>query len=244
VRAALAALLLAALVAVPAVSARRDSTLTVYAASSLTDAFPRISKAPRYSFGGSDELYAQLAAGAPADVFASASPKWTQLARSKGKVLEPVWFATNRLVLVVPRSNPAHLGSVFGLRRHGIKLVIGSSTVPIGAYTRKVLARLGLSPVLRNVVSEEPDVRSILAKVALGEADAGFVYVTDARTVQAKTRTIAIPARGQPSVHYELAVAKSSGNRAAARAFVRRVLSTAGRRVLLRAGFGVPPMKR
>jgi molybdate transport system substrate-binding protein len=249
VRATLAVLLVAALV-VPVAFARRDgergrdSTLTVYAASSLTDAFPRISKAPRYSFGGSDELYAQLAAGAPADVFASASPKWTQLARSKSLVLQPVWFATNRLVLVVPRSNPAHLRSVFGLRRHGIKLVIGSSTVPIGSYTRKVLARLGLSAVLRNVVSEEPDVRSILAKVALGEADAGFVYVTDARTVRAKTRTIAIPARGQPSVRYELAVVKSSGNRAAARAFVHRVLSAAGRRVLLGAGFGVPPKKR
>lgn len=242
-RAALAALLVAALV-VPAAFARRESTVTVYAASSLTDAFPRISKAPRYSFGGSDELYAQLAAGAPADVFASASPKWTRLARSKGLVLRPVWFATNRLVLVVPRSNPAHVRSVFGLRRRGIKLVIGSATVPIGSYTRKVLARLGLSAVLKNVVSEEPDVRSILAKVALGEADAGFVYVTDARTVRTKTRTIAIPARGQPSVRYELAVVKSSGNRAAAQAFVRRVLSPAGRRVLIRAGFGVPPRKR
>ena len=177
-------------------------------------------------------------------MFASASPKWTRLARSKGLVLKPVWFATNRLVLVVPRSNPAHLRSVFGLRRRGIKLVIGSPTVPIGSYTRKVLARLGLSPVLRNVVSEEPDVRSILAKVALGEADAGFVYVTDARTVRTKTRSIAIPARGQPSVRYEIAVLKSSGNRAAAQAFVRRVLGAFGRRALLRAGFGVPPKKR
>ena len=242
-KAAAAALLVAALV-VPAASARRDSTVTVYAAASLTDAFPRISKAPRYSFGGSDELYAQLAAGAPADVFASASPKWTRLARSKGLVLRPVWFATNRLVLVVPRSNPAHLRSVFGLRRSRIKLVVGSSTVPIGAYTRKVLARLRLSAALRNVVSEEPDVRSILAKVALGEADAGFVYVTDARTVRAKTRTIAIPARGQPSVRYEIAVVKSSGRRAAAQAFVRRVLGPVGRRQLRLAGFGLPPKRR
>jgi molybdate transport system substrate-binding protein len=107
-----------------------------------------------------------------------------------------------------------------------------------------VLARLGLSAVLRNVVSEEPDVRSILAKVALGEADAGFVYVTDARTVRTKVRAIAIPARGQPSVRYEVAVVKSSGNRTSAQAFVRRVLSPAGRRVLLRAGFGLPPGKR
>jgi molybdate transport system substrate-binding protein len=224
--------------------AQREASITVYAAASLTDAFPRISKAPRYSFGGSDQLYAQIAAGAPADVFASASPKWTQLAFSKGLVRRPVWFATNRLVLVVPRSNPAHLRSVFDLRRSGIKLVVGSPTVPIGSYTRQVLHNLGLTSVLKNVVSEEPDVRSILAKVALGEADAGFVYVTDARTVASKVRTIALPASSQAKVRYELAVVKSSHGAAAAQAFVRRVLSAAGRKQLLRAGFGVPPKKR
>ena len=148
-------------------------------------------------------------------------------------------------MLVVPRSNPAHLQSVYGLRRSGIKLVIGSATVPVGSYTRKVLARLGLSAVLSNVVSEEPDVRSILAKVALGEADAGLrVRHGRAHGARRRREAIAIPARGQPSVRYEIAVVKSSGNRPRPQAFVRRVLSVAGRRVLLRAGFGVPPKRR
>ncbi len=219
-----------------------SAALNIYAAASLTGVFPAINGSEHYQFGGSDQLYAQIAAGAPADVFASASPKWTQLALAKGLVSQPVTFATNRLVLVVPPSNPAGIHSVFDLRRKGIRLVVGAAAVPIGSYTRQILKNLGLSGVLSNVVSNEPDVRSILGKVALGEADAGFVYQTDARTADVKA--ITLPAWAQPPVRYEIAVLKSSPNQAAAQAFVRRVLSKAGRALLVKAGFGVPWLGR
>ena len=92
---------------------------------------------------------------------------------------------TNRLVLIVPRSNPAGLRSVYDLRRKDVKLVVGEARVPVGTYTRQVLRRLGTLSVLDKVVSEEPDVKGVVAKVALGQADAGFVYATDARVAVA-----------------------------------------------------------
>jgi molybdate transport system substrate-binding protein len=117
--------------------------------------------------------------------------------------------------------------------------VIGAPNVPIGAYTRRVLARLGLSRVLSKVVSEEPDVKSIVAKVALGEADAGFVYRTDVRPVSARVRGIAIPASAQPTVRYQVAVVRASRNKAAARRWVQ-MLATGkrARAMLTQAGFG------
>jgi molybdate transport system substrate-binding protein len=214
--------------------------LTVLAASSLTDVLPKIDSAPRYSFAGSDVLAAQIEQGAPADVFAAASPKYPELLSRKGLVSKPVVFASNRLVLITPASNPARIRNVFDLRRKGVKLVIGDSSVPVGAYTRKVLARLGLTKALANVVSNEQNVRDVLAKVALGEADAGFVYVTDTKAAAAKLKTIALPARGQPVVEYELAAVASSKNRRAAASFVREVLSRRGQKLLVAAGFGLP----
>src|SRR5207244_2797214 len=112
--------------------------------------------------------------------------------------------------------------------RRGIKLVVGSPTAPIGEYTRAVLRKLRLTDALSNVVSEETDVRSILAKVALGEADAGFVYSTYARTAARKVHVVSIPASGQPVVRYGIAVVKSTRDRVAAVAFVDEVLSRAG----------------
>jgi molybdate transport system substrate-binding protein len=221
-------------------AAASSPRLTVFAASSLATVFPRVDRAPRYDFDGSDRLYAQLDAGAPADVFAAASPKYAQLAFEKGLVLKPVVFATNSLVLIVPAANPAHIRKPADLRRKGIKLVIGAAGVPIGDYTRKVLARMGLGAALKNVVSEERDARSILAKVSLGEADAGFVYVTDARVAGSRVHSLTLPAQAQPTVKYEIAVVKASANRAAAQAFVRRVLGAAGQGQLRRAGFGAP----
>ena len=118
--------------------------------------------------------------------------------------------------------------------------MIGTAQVPIGAYTRRVLRRLGMTGVLSKVVSEEPDVKSIVGKVALGEADAGFVYRTDVQPVKDRVRAIAIPARAQPKVRYEIAVVKSSRNKAVARAWVRMILTSAGaRRLLKQAGFGL-----
>ena len=105
-------------------------------------------------------------------------------------------FATNTVVLIVPRANPARIHSVYDLQRDGIKLVVGAAGVPIGDYTRKLLANLDLSSVLKNVVSYEDDVKLVVAKVALGEADAGFVYRTDVRPVGNKVFRIAVPGEG------------------------------------------------
>jgi molybdate transport system substrate-binding protein len=217
-----------------------EPRLRIYAASSLTEVFPRIDRRPSYSFAGSNQLALQVRQGAPADVFASAAPTFTQDLFRERRVERPRMFASNSLVLAIPRSNPAGLRSVFDLRRPGVKLVIGTASVPIGAYTRRVLRNLGLTGVLSNLVSEEPDVKSIVGKVALGEADAGFVYRTDVQPVRDRVRAIQIPARGQPKVRYELAVVRSSRNKAAARAWVRMILTNVrARRLLRQAGFGL-----
>src|SRR5213593_3244121 len=129
----------------PAGAGPRAEVPTVFAASSLTNVFPQIDATARYSFGGSNQLAFQIQQGAPADVFAAARPQYPQKLYAAGLVEQPVIFATNRLVLAVPRRNPAHIKSVFDLRRRRIRLVVGDPAVPIGAYTQKVLSRLGLS---------------------------------------------------------------------------------------------------
>ena len=130
---------------------------------------------------------------------------------------------------------------MYDLRRGGLRVVIGDTTVPIGSYTRQILDALGITAdVMKNVVSEETDVKGIVAKVALGEADAGFVYGTDAKSVASKVRVVSLPAWAQPPIRYELAVVKASSHQSSARAFVKRVLSKPGRLALQRAGFGVP----
>jgi molybdate transport system substrate-binding protein len=235
--------LLVALVAALAVpsSTAAGGGLTVFAAASLSDVFPRIDRAPRYSFGGSDQLALQLRQGAPADVYAAASPKYPDVLYREGVVRKPRVFATNRLVVLVPRANPARIRTVYDLRRKGVKVVIGNASVPIGAYAHQVLTRLRIArAVLANVVSEEPDVKGIVAKVALGEADAGFVYATDARTAAKRAKAIALPRRAQPPIRYEIALVGSTKHLRAARAFVARVLSKRGRLELRRAGFGLP----
>jgi molybdate transport system substrate-binding protein len=220
--------------------AAQPARITVLGAASLTDVFPRIDSRPRYSFAGSDELALQIRQGAPADVFAAASPKYPDELHAKGLVGKPVVFARNRLVLIAPRSNPAHVHSPRDLRRPGIKLVVAAPEVPVGAYTRKVLEKLRLSSVLAHVVSNEPDVRAVLTKVVLGEADAGFVYVTDTAAAPGKLTVIPIPKRAQPEQAYEVAVVARSSHRPAARAFVRELLSPRGQR-LLRAARFLPP---
>ena len=152
-------------------------------------------------------------------------------------VEKPVTFASNRLVLIVPRSNPAGIRSVYDLRHKRVKLVVAGAAVPVGAYTRTVLGRLGLSSVLTKVVSNESDVKAVTGKVALGQADAGFVYATDARPVGSRVAVIGIPARAQPRIRYEIAVVARSGNRTAARAWIRRLLSPRGQNALRNAGF-------
>jgi molybdate transport system substrate-binding protein len=122
--------------------------------------------------------------------------------------------------------------------------VIGDKAVPIGTYTRQVLDALGITnDVMGNVVSQETDVKGIVSKVALGEADAGFVYRTDAKPVAGHTRTIALPGWAQPPIRYEIAIVKSSAHAAAARAYLKKVTSTRGRKLLAAAGFGLPKRK-
>ena len=218
-----------------------STAATVFAAASLTNVFPHIDAKARYSFGGSDQLTLQIRQGAPADVYAAASPKFAELLYRDGLVRKPVVFATNRLVVVVPRSNPGRVRSVYDLRRSGLRVVIGDRSVPVGSYTRRLLDRLQITAaVMKNVVSEETDVKGIVAKVALGEADAGFAYATDARPVAKKVRVVAPPSWAQPPIRYELAVVKGAPHPASARAFVRRVLSQRWRLLLRRAGFGLP----
>jgi molybdate transport system substrate-binding protein len=228
------------LLAFPAVASVGASQITVFAAASLTETFPKIDRAPRYSFAGSDQLAFQIQQGAPADVYAAASPKYPEQLYTQGLVTKPVVFATNRLILLLPASNPAGITSVFDLKKSGIKLVIGQKGVPIGDYTRTILKNLGLSGVLSNVASQETDVKNIVGKVVLGQADAGFVYVTDAKPVAGKVKVVRLPGWAQPKVKYELAVVKASKNQAAAQAFVKKVLAKKGRAALAAAGFGLP----
>src|SRR5471032_153440 len=221
----------------------RVSGITVYAAASLTDVFPQIDSGPKYSFGASSTLAAQITLGAPADVFASANTTLPDQLHAKGLVQKPVVFTRNRLVLVVPISNPASIHSLYDLTKPGIKLVIAAAAVPVGTYTLQVLKQMGLTSVLSNVVSRESDVRSVLSKVALGEADAGFVYSTDARTVPGKVTVLKVPAWAQPKVTYEMAVVSSSSHKTAAQQYINEVMSKAGQKKMLAAGFLAIPKK-
>jgi molybdate transport system substrate-binding protein len=237
------AMLAAAVLAGTAAAQVETTRATVFAAASLTDALPKIAPHARFSFAGSNTLAAQIRQGAPADVFASANTTLPAALHADGFCSKPVVFTRNTLVLIVPRSNSAGIDSVYDLRRSGIKLVIADKGVPVGSYTLQVLTNMNLTSVLKNVVSRENDVREVLAKVALNEADAGFVYSTDARTVPKKIRVLKIPAWAQPKVRYGICVVLASHNKTAANAFVRRVLSPAGQKILLRYGF-LPRAKR
>src|SRR3954468_16193273 len=232
--------ILAAGVLVPAASAQG---VTVYAAASLRGAFRAIDSRPSYSFAGSNALQTQIERGAPADVFASASPKEARALFRKGLCTRPVTFATNVLVLLVPKSNPGHVRSVYTLRSGRRRVAVGAAGVPIGDYTRQILSRMRLSRILTsNTVSQERDVASITAKLALGSADAGFVYHTDAKASKGRTREIRLPRWAQPPVRYQMCVVRrKGGDGRGAKAFIDKVRSTAGRRALRRAGFGLPP---
>jgi molybdate transport system substrate-binding protein len=233
----------AALAAATALPAAAQAAPTVYAAASLRDAFPKIDRAPKYNFAGSNTLQTQIERGAPADVFASAGANEAQALFREGRCTRPVTFATNILVLVVPKDNPARIKSVYSLRGGGKRLAIGTAGVPIGNYTRLLLRRLHLSSVLStNTVSQEKDVASVLSKVALGSADAGFVYHTDALVTRGRTREIRVPKWAQPAVRYQLCAVKRPGaDTRGAQAYIKKVVATGGRRVLARYGFGLPP---
>jgi molybdate transport system substrate-binding protein len=231
--------------------------LTVFAAASLTNVFPRIAADFTrthpgtqfiFNFAGTDTLAAQIEQGAPADVFAGASTKYGDELSSKGLIDAPQAFATNKLIVILPVANQAHIATLEDLARPGVKLVIGDPTVPIGAYTRKVLTNLDATygaayaaKVLKNVVSNALQVTSITSDVQLGEADAGFVYVTDARGAGDKVARIALPAAAQATAVYPIAAVRSSKNIALAQQFAAFMLSTDAQALLKEAGFGPPP---
>ena len=217
--------------------AKRAPRLTVFAAASLTNVFPNIDPHGRYSFGGSNMLAAQIEQGLPADVFASANTALPWQLHRKGLVSRPVVFTSNRLVVVVAHGDPRNLHSIGDLERPGLKLVMAAAGVPVGDYTRKVLARLGRSDLVAKAVSQETDVREVLAKVVLGEADAGFVYATDAKTVKDKVSLLGFPKSAQPQVLYAAAAVKSSHRLQAAKAWVARLLSKRAQKKLRAAGF-------
>ena len=210
----------------------------MYAASSLTNAFPAIDPAAQYSFAGSNTLAAQIELGAPADVFASANTQIPAQLYADGLVERPVDFTRNTLVIVVPSANPANIHTIYDLTKPGVTIALAQPAVPVGGYARQILAQMNLtSPVLANVVSEDPDVRTVLAQVALGQVDAGFVYSTDAKTVPGQVKVIAVPAWAQPKVTYAIAVVSASPNQAAAKAFIASLLGKAGQAQLRSFGF-------
>jgi molybdate transport system substrate-binding protein len=234
------ALTLVALAAVlaPVAGATHRAQITVFAAASLTDVFPKIDRAEKYSFGGSNTLAAQIQQGAPADVFASANTTLPQQLYAKGLCTKPVVFTRNALVVIVPKSNPADISSIYGLTRRGLKVVVAAPGVPVGSYTLQVLKNMNLlARVQGNIVSQETDVREVLSKVALDEADAGLVYSTDAKTVPGKVKAIKVPAWAQPKVHYGICVVKSTAHKTDAQAFVKRILARAAQKKLIAAGF-------
>lgn len=221
-------------------SAAQGEPLTVYAASSLTEVFQELAPDGRYNFAGSDELATQIREGGEADVYAAASPKYPDELANEGLVDGPRVFATNRLVLIVPKRLADDITRVDDLAEEDVKLVIGAEGVPVGDYTRDVIESLGRPEILDQVVSEEENVKGVVSKVALGEADAGFVYATDARTAGDKVTTIELPEGSQADVRYPVAVVADTDQQDEAEEFVELLVSREGRAALERAGFGLP----
>lgn len=242
----------------PPANAGASLTLNVFAASSLTDAFGEIGAqftadnpgvALVFNFGGSNQLATQIGEGAPADVFAPANGAQMDAAIATGRVAggAPQTFARNRLVVVTPSDNPARLTTLQDLATPGVKLVLAAPEVPAGQYALDFLDKaaadgsLGAGyqdAVLANVVSYEENVRSVLTKVALGEADAGIVYASDvAASPVGAVQQIEIPGALNTIVTYPIAALSDSPQAALAQSFVDAVLSAEGQAVLEQAGF-------
>lgn len=243
--------------AVPAPLAANSSELTVYAATSLTAPFTELGQQfenannakVTFSFGGSQQLAQQIKQGAPADVFASANQRQMDVVIDAGRVARGAEqiFARNRLVVIYPKDNPAKLAQLPDLARAGVKLVLAANAVPVGEYTRSFLAKASRLPqyttayeenVVRNVVSYEENVKVVLTKVALGEADAGIVYSSDVTPrVTDSVGRIEIPDELNTVAAYPIAAVADAANAGLARQFIDYVLSAEGQAVLLKYGF-------
>ena len=223
-----------------------DPRLVVSAASSMTEALtacsPDFSDADvRLSFAGSDELAAQIRQGVKPDVYAAANTKLPEELNKEGLLSKPAEFATNELVIAVPKDS--EFQSVEDLADEGVKLAIGSETVPIGSYTREVLGRLPKTEadaILANVRSNEPDVKGIVGKLTQGAADAGFVYVTDVEAATDELRAVKLPAELEPDVTYAAGVVKGAKQPDQAREFVNGLTDGGCADALANAGFGAP----
>ena len=229
----------------PAASAKPQ--LTVSAAASLKNAFTDYghtfdAATVRSSFAGSDELAAQIRQGVKPDVFASANTKLPDQLYQEGLVEKPVTFASNELVLAVPADSSVQ--SLDDLTKKGATIAMGSESVPVGSYTRKVLDGLPAdkkAAILGNVRSNEPDVGGVVGKVTQGAVDAGFVYVTDVEATEGRLKAIDLPADLKPQVAYGVAVVKGAKHPEQAQQFVDDLLRGAGREALEGAGFLPPP---
>jgi molybdate transport system substrate-binding protein len=227
-------------------SASLSGDITVFAAASLTESFTELGKQfeaanpgtkVTFSFAASSALAEQIKSGAPADVFASASPKNMDQVVSAGDASDPKVFATNEMEIATPPSNPAHVASVNDLAKSSVKTALCQPQVPCGSVAQQVFtnAKITVKPV-----TLEPDVKSVLSKVQLGEVDAGMVYVTDVKAAGEKVNGVEIADDVNTSTDYPIAALTKSGNAAVASAFVDMVLSPAGDSVLTAAGFQAP----
>jgi len=236
---------------------RPIGTLTVFAAASLTEPFAEIGKRLEatypglkilYNFGGSPTLRTQLEQGARADVFVSADAVQMELAKQNGVVQgETPVFVKNRLVVIVPRDNPGKVTAFSDLAKPGLKLDLAAPTVPVGHYSRQALRAASAAygadfegRARRNVVSEEENVKQVVAKVQLGEADAGIVYISDVTPkIGNNVLMIQIPDAYNQVATYPIALTQSVQNRPAAEAFISFVLSAQGQ-ALLQAHHFIP----
>jgi molybdate transport system substrate-binding protein len=221
--------------------------LVVSAAASMTEALTSCSKDyadanVKLSFAGSDELAAQIRQGVPVDVYAAANTKLPDQLESEGLLDKRVEFATNTLVLAVPADSD--IETVEQLAEPGVKIAIGSESVPIGSYTREVLSRLPADQekaILANVRSNEPDVKGIVGKLTQGAADAGFVYVTDVNAAGDALEAIELPDKLQPEVTYAAGIVEQAKQPQAAGAFVDGLREGTCADALQKAGFGPAP---
>ncbi len=221
-----------------ATSSRLASGITVFAGSSMTQVLPQLDPGNSYSFGSSATLATQIGNGAPADVFMSANTGVPAQLYAQGVVEKPVNFIRNTLEVVVPKSNPAGIKSIYDLTKPGVTIDVAASTVPVGSYTNQVLERMALNSAIHaNVVSEETSDANVVAKVALGQVDAGFVYLSDYVIDPKDLTLVKVPAWAQPKITYAMAIVAGSPNHAAAEAWMKKVLSPAGQAIFIKDGF-------
>jgi molybdate transport system substrate-binding protein len=222
------------------------AAITVFAASSLKEAFTQIGTdyeaahpgaKVTFSFGASSTLATQITQKAPADVFASASQKTMDTVTAAGAATGDSVFAINTMEIATPPTPTVPVTSLADLAKPGVKVVICQQDVPCGAAAQKLFTQ---NNVAVTPVSEEVDVKAVLSKVVLGEADAGIVYVTDVLAAGDKVVGVPIPTDQNVTTKYPIAPITASTNAAAAQAFVAYVLSPAGQKVLTAAGFSSP----